>query len=89
MSRRGLAVRFSPLRGAGEAAPRRMRALVERTGASAVFAEAGLQDEADAAFAPRASRCVDILGARAFGAAVVVGAAAAFGEIEGRSTSRR
>ena len=38
-ARLGLA--FLALAGAGEAAPRRMRALVERTGAAAVFAEAG------------------------------------------------
>ena len=45
-ARLGLA--FLALAGAGEAAPRRMRALVERTGASAVFAEAALRDEAAA-----------------------------------------
>ena len=43
-ARLGLA--FLALAGAGEAAPRRMRALVEREGASAMFAEAGLRDEA-------------------------------------------
>ena len=78
-ARLGLA--FLALAGAGEAAPRRMRALVERTGASAVFAEAGCETKPSARSQRRAS-LRDILGAHEFGAAVVVGAAAAFGEIE-------
>jgi precorrin-3B synthase len=78
-ARLGLA--FLALAGAGEAAPRRMRALVERTGASAVFAEAYCE------ITPRARsqrRAVlrDILGAHEFGRGVVVGAAAPFGEID-------
>jgi precorrin-3B synthase len=76
-----LGVAFLALVGAGEAAPRRMRGLVERTGASAVFAEAHCETRPRA----RSQRCVvlrDILGVREFGAAVVVGAAAPFGEID-------
>ena len=72
---------FLALAGAGEAAPRRMRALVERTGSSAVFAEANCETMPRA----RSQRRVvlrDILGVREFGAAVVVGAAARFGEID-------
>jgi precorrin-3B synthase len=72
---------FLALAGAGETAPRRMRALVERTGASAVFAEAGCETKPSA----RSQRHVSlrsILGAHEFGASAVVGAAAAFGEIE-------
>jgi precorrin-3B synthase len=64
----------------GEAAPWRMRALVERTGASAVFAEAGCEIRPRAR-SKRRALLRDILGAREFGAAVVVGAAAPFGEI--------
>jgi precorrin-3B synthase len=72
---------FLVLAGAGEAAPRRMRALVERTGAYAVFAEAGCETKASRR-SQRRALLRDILGAREFGAAVVVGAAASFGEIE-------
>jgi precorrin-3B synthase len=72
---------FLTLAGAGEGAPRRMRALVGRTGAAAVFAEAGCQPKPSARSRRRAS-LHDFLGARRFGAAVVVGAAAPFGEIE-------
>jgi precorrin-3B synthase len=71
---------FLALAGAGEMAPRRMRALVERTGASAVFAEAGCETMSRARSQRRAA-LRDILGVREFGAAVVVGAAAPFGEI--------
>ncbi len=78
-ARLGLA--FLTLAGAGEAAPRRMRALVERTGASAVFVEAGCETTLRACSQRRVSLRA-ILGAREFGAAVVVGAAAAFGEID-------
>jgi precorrin-3B synthase len=76
-----LGAAFLALAGAGEAAPRRMRALVARTGASAVFAEAGLQTKPG----QRSQRCAslrDILGVQAFGSGVVVGAAAPFGEID-------
>jgi precorrin-3B synthase len=76
-----LGVAFLALVGGGKAAPRRMRALVERTGASAVFAEAHCETRPRA----RSQRCVvlrDVLGVREFGAAVVVGAAAPFGEID-------
>ena len=46
-----LSLAFLALAGAGEAAPRRMRALVERDGAEAIFAKAALRDEAERAFA--------------------------------------
>ena len=72
---------FIRLAGAGEDAPRRMRALVGRQGASAVFVEAGLEAKPRAR-SPRRASLGDLLGAHAFGAEVVVGAAAAFGEIE-------
>jgi precorrin-3B synthase len=72
---------FLALAGAGEAAPRRMRALVEQTGASAVFAEAGCEITSRARSQRRAV-LPDILGVHEFGAAVVAGAAAPFGEIE-------
>ncbi len=73
---------FLALAGAGEAAPRRTRALVERIGASAVFAEAHCETMPSARSQRRAV-LRDILGAHEFGAAVVVGAAAPFGEIAG------
>ena len=72
---------FLDLAGPGEAAPRRMRALVERRGAKAVFAEAGCETRPRARSQRRAS-LRDVLGAHVFGAAVVVGAAAPFGEID-------
>jgi precorrin-3B synthase len=72
---------FLTLAGAGDAAPRRMRGLVEREGANAVFAEASCTAKPRARSTRRAS-LRDILGAHTFGATVVVGAAAAFGEIE-------
>jgi precorrin-3B synthase len=75
---------FVRLAGVGDDAPRRMRALVRRFGASAVFAEAGLTARPRARSIWRASPH-DFLGAREFGVAVVVGAAAAFGEIEATS----
>jgi precorrin-3B synthase len=78
-ARLGLA--FLALADAGEAAPRRMRALVERTGASAVFVEAGCETKSSRRSQRRAA-LRDILGAREFGEAVVVGAAAPFGEIK-------
>jgi precorrin-3B synthase len=76
-----LARAFLSLAGACESAPRRMRALVERDGAKAVFAASGLEAKPR----PRARRCAslgDVLGGHAFGAAIVVGAAAPFGDIE-------
>ena len=66
--------------GAGEAAPRRMRALVERDGAEAIFAEAGCEAKPRGRSPGRAS-LRDLLGVQVFGAAVTVGAAAAFGAI--------
>jgi precorrin-3B synthase len=71
---------FLALAGAGEAAPRRMRALVERDGAEAIFAEAGCEAKPRRRSAGRAS-LRDLLGTQVFGAAVTVGAAAAFGAI--------
>ena len=58
-----------------------MSALVARVGAGPVFAEAGYATKPRARSRRRAS-LRDVLGAHAFGAAIVVGAAAAFGEIE-------
>ena len=78
---------FLSLAGAGEEAPRRMRALVKKRGARPVFAEAGCETKPWPRSQRRASLS-DVLGAQAFGAAIVVGAAAAFGEIEaGRLTA--
>jgi precorrin-3B synthase len=71
---------FVRLAGAGERSPRRMRALAQRMGAMAVFAEAGLEARPRARSQRRASLS-DLLGAHEYGAKVVVGAAAAFGEI--------
>ena len=51
-------------------------------GASAVFAEAGLASRSRALRSQRRASLRDVLGAHEFGAAIVVGAAAAFGEIE-------
>jgi precorrin-3B synthase len=76
-----LCLAFLALAGAGEAAPRRMRALVERTGATAVFAEARCETQPSARSRRRAV-LRDILGVREFGGRIVVGAAAPFGEIE-------
>jgi precorrin-3B synthase len=72
---------FIRLAGAGEGAPRRMRALVAQSGARAVFAEAGLVTWRRARSQRRAALS-DLLGPYEFGASVVVGAAAAFGEID-------
>jgi precorrin-3B synthase len=58
-----------------------MRALVEREGAEAIFANAALQ--AKPCKRPQRSAALrDIMGAHLYGAEFVVGAAAAFGEIE-------
>ncbi len=62
-------------------AARRMRALVERIGAAAIFAEAGLHP----ALRPRASRHTatdDALGIQTFGAKAAIGVAAPFGAVE-------
>jgi len=72
---------FMALAGSGEAAPRRMRALIERRGAAAVFADAGCETKPRAR-SPRRASLRDVLGAQVFGASVLVGAAAAFGEFE-------
>jgi precorrin-3B synthase len=76
-----LALAFLRLAGAGEAAPRRMRTLVEGDGARTVFAEAGCEARPRGRSFGRAS-LRDVLGAQAFGTAVIVGAAAAFGGID-------
>ena len=73
---------FLALAGAGEAAPRRMRALVQAKGAHIVFAEAGCEAKPRWR-SPRRTSPRDLLGAQVFGAAaVIVGAAAAFGAID-------
>jgi precorrin-3B synthase len=71
---------FVRLAGAGEGSPRRMRALVARLGVTAIFVEAGLEAKSHTRSQRRAS-LGDLLGAHELGAHVVVGAAAAFGEI--------
>jgi precorrin-3B synthase len=76
-----LGVAFLALAGAGEAAPRRMRALVDRTGAAAVFTKAGLKAE-QRARSRQSPALRAVLGAHAYGVGFVVGAAAPFGEIE-------
>jgi precorrin-3B synthase len=77
----GLGLAFMRLAGGGEAAPRRMRALVERSGVEAVFAKADCEAKPRAR-SQRRSALRDVLGARVFGSNVVVGAAAPFGEFE-------
>jgi precorrin-3B synthase len=72
---------FLALAGDREAAPRRMRTLVEREGAEAIFARAALQAKPCTRSQPRAG-LREIMGAHSYGAEFVVGAAAAFGEIE-------
>jgi precorrin-3B synthase len=77
---------FLKLAGVDDDAPRRMRTLVERRGAEAVFAEAGFEP---APF-PRAtarSWLADALGAHVFGGTIVVGAAAPFGDIDSKGFS--
>jgi precorrin-3B synthase len=76
-----LANAFLALTGDGEAAPRRMRALVERKGAEAIFAKAALRTRPCKRSQQR-SALRELLGARLYGAEFVVGAAAAFGEVE-------
>jgi precorrin-3B synthase len=78
-ARLGLA--FLALAGDGEAAPRRMRALVDRAGAAAVFTKAGLKAE-QRARSRQSPALRDVLGAHAYGPEFVVGAATPFGEIE-------
>jgi precorrin-3B synthase len=78
-ARLGLA--FLTLAGAGEAAPRRMRALVDRMGAAAVFTKAGLK-AGQRARSRQSPALRAVLGAHAYGVGFVVGAAAPFGEIE-------
>jgi precorrin-3B synthase len=76
-----LASAFLALAGDGEGAPRRMRALVERKGAEAIFANAALRPKP--CKRPQLSAALrDVIGAHLYGAEFVVGAAAAFGEIE-------
>ena len=76
-----LANAFLALAGDGEAAPRRMRALVEREGAEAIFANAALRP--GPCKRPRRGAALrDVVGAHLYGVEFAVGAAAAFGEIE-------
>jgi precorrin-3B synthase len=72
---------FLALAGDGEGTPRRMRALVEREGAEAIFAKAGLRPK-PCKRPQRSAALRDIMGVHLYGAELVVGAAAAFGEIE-------
>jgi precorrin-3B synthase len=67
--------------GEGADAPRRMRGLVERHGAAALFAVAGLAQSASASPARRRAALQDFLGAHPFGAAVCVGAAPSLGRL--------
>jgi precorrin-3B synthase len=78
-ARLGLA--FLALAGEGEAAPRRIRRLIEREGAHAIFAKAALQVR-PCERSQRRPALREILGARAYRAEFVVGAGATFGEIE-------
>lgn len=76
-----LANAFLALNRGGEGAPRRMRALVEREGAHAIFAKAALRPKP--LTRPQGGPALrDVMGARLYGAEFVVGAAAAFGELE-------
>ena len=72
---------FIALADVGQAAPRRMRALVEREGAEAIFAKAALRAK-PCKRPQRRAALRDVIGAHAYGADFVVGAAVAFGEIE-------
>ena len=72
---------FLTLAGAGEASARRMRELVEREGAEAIFAKAALR-ATPCNRSQRRTLLRDVIGAHAYGAEFVVGAASAFGEIE-------
>ena len=69
------------LAGEGERALRRMRALIGRRGAGPVFSEAALKAKPCTRSSRRTSMR-DLLGLQQFGGRAVVGAAAAFGEIE-------
>ncbi len=79
-----LASAFLALAGAGAGAARRMRPLVERIGAKAVFAEARFETR-PAMRSQRRASLGELLGTHIFGGAIVVGAAAAFGAIEAES----
>jgi precorrin-3B synthase len=72
---------FLALAGVGEASPRRMRTLVAREGAEAIFAKAALQAKPCTRSRQRPA-LREIFGAHSYGAEFVVGAAATFGEIE-------
>jgi precorrin-3B synthase len=72
---------FLALAGDGEGAPRRMRALVEREGAETIFAKAALR-ATPCKRSQQSPALREIMGAQAYGAEFVVGAATAFGEIE-------
>ena len=72
---------FILLAGANDNAMRRMRALVGRDGAKAVFAAAGLKAAPRRRSLAHAS-LQQVLGGHVFGSAIVVGFAAAFGTID-------
>ncbi len=77
-----LARAFLALAGVDDGAERRMRAVVLRDGARAIFAGAGLEAKPRIR-SQRRARLGDALGGHVFGSKIVVGAAAAFGLIEG------
>jgi precorrin-3B synthase len=78
-----LAGAFLALAGAGPDAPRRMRALVRRDGAAAVFAAAGLAP--DIAIVPaRVAAPSDVVGPLAFPKQTALGAALPFGRVDAR-----
>jgi precorrin-3B synthase len=76
-----LAQAFLALAGANGNAARRMRALVDRHGAERIFAAAGLEATPRLRSQQRVS-LQNVLGGHAFGSAIVVGVAAAFGMID-------
>jgi precorrin-3B synthase len=76
-----LARAFMTLAGAGPDAPRRMRALVQRDGAAAVFAAAGLAAEI-VRVTPRATSPRDSVGILSLGAHAGLGAAPPFGRMQ-------
>ncbi len=74
---------FLDLAGSGAESPRRMRALVRRFGAEAIFAAAGLRPDGAASRAGASPR--DAIGALAFGDSCVLGAAPPFGRADASS----
>jgi precorrin-3B synthase len=76
-----LGVVFLDLAGDGDATPRRMRMLVERDGAEAIFAKSALRVKPCRRSQQRPP-LREVLGAHAYGAEIVIGAGAPFSEIE-------